>query len=166
MLHLCFIDRVAFALQSKYKDQFIADVKEVSNERVPVLIQRSQTAWDTHPQNYREIEHLATRVGEILFDESLDFTWCHLAIQARQLKAILPHIKSRDLGILAEIVLMLKDNIKTKDVDWLSWEKPFIYSRDPIQLREERENSIQESRKRLAYVIPVLQILLESIKQT
>jgi hypothetical protein len=114
MLHLCFIDRVAFALQSKYKDQFIADVKEVSNERVPVLIQRSQTAWDTHPQNYREIEHLATRVGEILFDESLDFTWCHLAIQARQLKAILPHIKSRDLGILAEIVLMLKDNIKTK----------------------------------------------------
>lgn len=162
ILHLCDVDRVAFALQSKYKDQFIADIRAVNNEQVPLLFQRSETAWNTHPQNYREIEQIATKVGEILFNKSLDFAWCHLAIQVQQLRQILPRIRKYDFSILAEIILLLKDQIKTKNVDWLAWEDPFIYSRDPDQLKKERENSRQESRKRLGYLMPVLQLSLES----
>jgi hypothetical protein len=165
VLHLCFPDRVAFALQSKHKDQFIADVNATSNAQVPILFQRSRAAWDTHPQNYREIEHIATRVGEMLFNKTLDFTWCHLAIQAQQLKEILPQVKRHDLVILAEIVLILKNKIQTKDVDWLAWEKPFVFSRDPDQLRKEGENSLQETRRRLKYVLPITQLLAESIEK-
>ena len=49
--------------------------------------------------------------------------------------------------------------IRTKDVDWLAWEDPFLTGRDACQLKREREESLQETRKRLAYVIPMLQIL-------
>jgi hypothetical protein len=162
VLHLCFIDRVAFALQSEHRDQFVADVGTTGDEQTPVLFQRSTAAWDTHPHNYREIEHIATRVGEMLFDKALDFAWCHLALQARQLKEMLPHVKRRDLGILAEMVCLLKDQVRIKNVDWLAWEDPFIHSHDPEKLKRERENSVQETRKRLAYLIPVMQVLLES----
>jgi hypothetical protein len=164
VLHLCTIDRVAFALQSEHKAQFIQDIQAASNEPVPVLFQRSQTAWETHPRNYREIEHLAIKAGEILFNQSLDFVWCHLVIQARQLKEILPRIESHNYIIFPEIVLLLKDKMKTKDVDWLAWEDPFIFSRDSEQMRKEWENSRSEHRKRLAYTIPILQLLLESIQ--
>lgn len=165
ILHLCDVDRVAFALQSKHKDQFIADIRATNEEQVPLLFQRSEIAWNTHPHNYREIEQIATKVGEILFNKSLDFAWCHLAIQVQQLKEILPYIRKRDFSILAEIVLLLKDQIKTKNVDWLSWEDPFIYARDPGQLKKEREDSHQESHKRLGYLMPVLQLFLESTKE-
>jgi hypothetical protein len=165
VLHLCTIDRVAFALQSEHQDQFIQDIQAASNEPVPVLFQRSQAAWETHPRNYREIEHLAIRTGKILFNQSLDFVWCHLVIQAQQLGKILPHLKHHDLSVVAEMVLLLKDKMKTKDVDWLAWEDPFIFSREPDEMKREWENSRQESRKRLGYTIPILQLLLESIQQ-
>jgi hypothetical protein len=61
--------------------------------------------------------------------------------------------------MMAEFVLLLKDKIQTKQVDWLAWEDPFIYSRDPQELKEEKEDSKEEVRKRLAYVIPMLQLL-------
>jgi hypothetical protein len=44
----------------------------------------------------------------------------------------------------------------------LAWEDPFLYSCNPQQLKEEREQSIRETRKRLAYVIPMLQLLDEA----
>jgi hypothetical protein len=128
-----------------------------------VLVQRSETAWQTHPRNYREIEHLVIKAGEILFNQSFDFVWCHLVIQAQQLKAILPRIQNHDYTIFPEMVLLLRDKMKTKDVDWLAWEDPSILSREPEQMKREWENSRQEDRKRLGYVIFVLQLLLESV---
>lgn len=164
ILHLCTIDRVVFALQTEHKTQFMADLEAASREPGPVLFQRSEAAWQTHPRNYRDIEHLAIKAGEILFNQSLDFVWCHLVIQAQQLEEILPRIKNHDYIIFPEIVLLLKDQLKTKDVDWLAWEDPFIFSRDLGQMKEEWENSRSEYRKRLAYTIPILQLLLESIQ--
>jgi hypothetical protein len=61
--------------------------------------------------------------------------------------------------MVAELVLMLKDKVQTKDVDWLAWEDPFIYSRNPQELKKEKEESKEEIRKRLSYVIPMLQLL-------
>jgi hypothetical protein len=98
-------------------------------------------------------------IGEWLFGKSLDFAWCHLALQAHQLQKVIPCITRRDLAMLGEFVLALRDQIKTKDVDWLAWEDPFVYGCDSQQLKSEREQSATETCKRLTYVIPMLQLL-------
>jgi len=164
ILHLCFIDRVAFALQSDYREPFMADIQAVRAEDTPFIFQRSPAAWQTHPHNYYELEQMVTRVGELLGQPSLDFAWCHLAIQAHQLRAILPQIKKQDLSMMAELVLNLKAKIQTQAVDWLAWEDPFIVGRDGAQFKREREQSVAETRKRLAYVIPMLQLLEEATR--
>ena len=71
VLHLCFIDRVIFALRSVYAGPFITSVQSLRGEDLPVLFQRSAVAWATHPHNYRDLEHMVTRAGELLFNQSL-----------------------------------------------------------------------------------------------
>jgi len=159
LLPLCFIDRVAYALQSEHRRAFMADVRAVKPEQTPLIFLRSESAWQTHPRNYREIEQMATTAGEWLFGKSLDFAWCHLAIQAGRLGELLPTIKRRDLSFFAEIVLVIRDEVVTKAVDWLAWEDPFIASTDARILKGAREVDIEETAKRLAYVIPMLQLL-------
>jgi hypothetical protein len=165
ILHLCFADRVAFALQSEYREQFLADVGAVTEADVPLLFQRSERAWRTHPQNYRAVEQIATQVGEMLFDRSLELAWCHLVVQSRQLARVLPRVGRSDLSMLAEILLGLGDHVRTRDVDWLAWEDPFIFGREADGLRREREASVAETRKRLSYVIPKLQVLAEFVSE-
>ncbi len=160
LLHLCFIDRLAFILQSKHKAQFVQDIQTVDRENAPILFGRSKAAWNTHPRNYDEIEHFATRVGEFLFGKTLDFAWCHLVIQAGLLKEILPNLQNHDMSVLAEIVLAIRDKIVMKDVDWLEWEDPFLLSCDGLTLKAERENSLLETQKRLSYIVPTLQTLV------
>jgi hypothetical protein len=159
VLHLCFLDRVAYALGSEYRERFVADVRAATPEVTPLLYHRSEAAWRTHPCNYRELEGMATRVGELLFGRSLDLAWCHLAVRAGQLRQVLPQVRNHDLSILAEIVLPLREEVRVQEVDWLAWEDPFIYRRDPVELRTERERSPEETQKRLAYVLPILQLL-------
>jgi hypothetical protein len=63
VLHLCFIDRVAYALQSAYGDQFCADVQAITCQQTPLIFQRSPGAWASHPSNYRTLEQFVTQVG-------------------------------------------------------------------------------------------------------
>jgi len=44
-------------------------------------------------------------------------------------------------------------------VDWLAWEDPMILSRDAAELKRERENSLDETQKRLSYVLPMIETL-------
>lgn len=164
ILHLCFIDRVAFALQSHYCEQFTNTIQAVRPEHTPLIFQRSATAWQTHPRNYYELEQMVARTSELLLQQTLDLAWCHLAVQTQQLQAILPKIHKPDLSMIAELVLHLRGKIQTQDVDWLAWEDPFIYGCDAQQLKQEREASMAETRKRLAYVIPMLQLLEETTR--
>ena len=143
----------------------MADVEEVVEADVPLLFHRSEKAWRTHPRNYRAVEQIATRVGELLLGRSLDLTWCHLVVQARQLAQVLPRVGRPDLSMLAEIVLGLGERVSTRDVDWLAWEDPFISGREADGLRREREGSVRETRKRLSYVIPTLQVLAEFVDE-
>ena len=159
VLHLCYIDRLAFALQTHFYQSFLADVQAVTQEQTPLIFQRSAAAWDTHPRNYRDIESMVTRVGEWLFHKTLDFAWCHLAVQAGQLANVLPRTHQHDLSMVAEIVLQMLEQANTKEVDWLAWEDPFILGCDPPTLKTERENDPSETRKRLAYALPMLKIL-------
>jgi hypothetical protein len=161
IIHLAYIDRLAFALEGSYRDQFIMDVKNIGSSDVPLIFQRSAKAWETHPQNYYEIESFVTTIGKILFGKSLDYAWCHLVIRAAELAEILPRVRNPDLSMVAEMVLQLQPDIKTKEVDWLAWEDPFILRRDPDKLKHERENSPEETQKRLAYAVPMVETMTQ-----
>ncbi len=161
VIHFCFVDHLAFALQSNFQNSFIEDITSTTSEKAPRLYQRSSEAWKSHPANYRDIEGMAIRASELVLHRSFDLTWCHLALTARQLASILPLIKRRDLVMLGEIVLLLKDQITTQEVDWLAWEDPFILGSEARLLKAQREASHSETLKRLSYVIPTLQMLYE-----
>jgi len=160
LLHLCFVDRLAFILQGEHCQPFIADMRAVHTDESPLIFLRSEAAWATHPGNYRAAEQMATTAGQLLFGRTLDFAWCHLVLRADALGAIIPRTRRPDMSMVAEIVVQaMEQRIRTKDVDWLAWEDPFLAGRDARQFKREREESLQETRKRLAYVIPMLQLL-------
>ncbi|MCP5098630.1 MAG: hypothetical protein GY943_24025 [Chloroflexi bacterium] len=159
LIHLCVIDRVAFALQTEYREQFMEDVTAVSLHKTPLIFQRSPKAWATHPQNYYQFEQMITQTGEWLFGKRVDFAWCHIIFQAKQLQKIIPTVRRRDISFFAELVLPVIDEIQTEDVDWLSWEDPFLENRNPEELKQERECNRGETEKRLNYVIPMLELL-------
>ena len=160
LLHLCFVDRLAFILQSEHCQPFIDTMRATHYDESPLIFQRSEAAWATHPANYRAAERMVTTAGELLFGRTLDFAWCHLVIRADALGGIMPRTKRPDMSMVAEIVVQaMGQRIRTKDVDWLAWEDPFLTGRDACQLKRAREESLQETRKRLAYVIPMLQLL-------
>ena len=158
-LHLCFLDRLAFALEGRYRKSFLADVDSLTITDLPLIFQRSQIAWKTHPHNYRDIEGMVTTVGHSLFGRELDYAWCHMVLRAGQLRKIMPLVKNPDLSMVAEMIFYLQDDIHTRDVDWLAWEDPMILSRDAAELKHERENSPEETQKRLSYALPMIETL-------
>ncbi len=161
VLHLCNSDRIVFALLN-YKEAFLDDLNGVNT---PTLFLRSEKAWSTHPKNYHAAESMVTEAGRILFDKVLDFTWCHLSLTAEQLSKVLPSLTARDLVITSQLVFSLKEIIKTKSVDWLSWEDPFIFGKDPKQYKLERENDPAELEKRMGYVLPEIKYLFEEYRK-
>ena len=159
ILNLCYLDRMAFAIEGEYRKSCLADIDSLSIRDVPLIFQRSQNAWATHPQNYRDLEGMVTTVGRHLFGRDLDYAWCHIAVPSGQLREIMPLVKNPDLSMVAEMIYYLQPNIHTRDVDWLAWEDPFILSRDATELKRERETSQDEAKKRLKYVIPMIDTL-------
>ena len=158
-IHLCYLDRISFALEANHRDSFLADIDSLSTEDLPLIFQRSDYAWQTHPQNYRELEGIVTTVGKNLFGRELDYAWCHIVVRAEQLREIMPLVKNPDLSMVAEMIFYLKDQIQTRHVDWLAWEDPFILERDADKLKQEREHSLVETQKRLKYVLPMIETL-------
>jgi len=158
-IHLCFLDRLAFALEGKYRESFLADVDSLSDGDIPLIFQRSETAWQTHPENYRAIEGLVTTVGRYLFGRELDYAWCHMVVPAGQLREVIPLVQNSDLSMVAEIIFYLHDRIQARDVDWLAWEDPFILTRNAADLKRERETSLDETHRRLSYALPMIETL-------
>ena len=76
----------------------------------------------------------------------------------------MPLVKNPGLSMVAEMIFYLQKNIQTRDVDWLAWEDPFLLSRDPTELKHERENSLAETNKRLKYVGPMIETLTRLLK--
>lgn len=159
LIHLCFLDRLSFALESAYRDAFLAEIDSLSAGDVPLLFQRSEFAWQTHPQNYRDLEGIVTTVGSNLFGRELDYAWCHLVVRAGQLREIMPLVKNPDLSMVAEMIFYLQEKIQTREVDWLAWEDPFVLEREAADLKRERENSLEETHKRLSYALPMIETL-------
>ena len=105
ILHLCYPDRLAFALQDEFRDQFLMDITAITPDRTPIIFQRSPKAWETHPRNYYEIESFITTVSTRLLGKAIDFAWCHLALQAFQLTEVLANVKRHDLSMVAEMII-------------------------------------------------------------
>jgi hypothetical protein len=160
VLHLGYPDRIAYALQGPYRAQFLDDAKY--NSSTPMLFQRSAKAWKTHPESYRRLESMVTELGEVLFRKKLDYAWCYLAVEIEDLKHIIPQVTYPGMAMVAEIILSLQEKLTTRDVDWLAWEDPFILDKDALTLMKERDRSIDETQKRLGYVIPMLTILKDA----
>jgi hypothetical protein len=161
MLHLGFVDRVVFALGSHFRQGYLDEVNCVTAAETPLLYHRSQAAWATHPDTYRMLESTLTTVGETLLGRRLDFAWCYMAITAGRLRQLMPLITRSDMSMLAEMVLGLREELQVREVDWLAWEDPYLLGRDAAALKRERETSASDMRKRLGYVIPMLQVLAE-----
>lgn len=159
IVHLCYLDRLAFAFEGQFREAALADIDALSMEEVPVIFQRSGFAWETHPHNYRQLEGIVTIVGRNLFGRELDYAWCHTAVPAGLLREVMPRVRNPDLSMVAEMIFYMQDRIHTRDVDWLAWEDPFILERDPAELKRERENSLEETNKRLRYVLPMIETL-------
>jgi len=166
ILHLCYKDRMSFALEGEDRVAFLADIDSLTLNDLPLVFQRSQLAWETHPKNYRDIEMMVTTLGRHLFGRELDYAWCHIVVRAGQLRKIMPLVKNPDLSMVAEMIYYLQDEIHTRDVDWLAWEDPFHLNRDSSVLKREREQSFAETQKRLNYVLPMLETLTRLSKAT
>lgn len=158
-IHLCFPDRLIFALSGPHRKSFLAHVDSLSAEELPIIFQRSEYAWATHPKGYRSLEGIVTVVGMNLFGRELDYAWCHIVVPAGLLGRIIPFVKNPDISMVAEIIYYLRDEMHTRDVDWLAWEDPYIFNRDADELKHEREHSLAETQKRLAYVLPMIETL-------
>jgi hypothetical protein len=163
VLHICDIDRVAFAMHTEHRRAFLADLEAVQGVTTPLLFQRSVWAWQTYPMNYREIESWTIRAGEMLLGRWIDFAWSYFVTPARILAEALPHVRYRDFRILVEIVLHVLDVLETRDVDWLAWEDPYILGINASVLRASREADPEETRKRLRGLTPLMQPLIETI---
>jgi hypothetical protein len=164
VLHLCYSDRLAFAILN-YREAFLNDVGRLNKEDCPLLFCRSAKAWLTHPANYWAAESMVTKAGEMLFGRTLGFGWCHLVVTTKQLNEVWPKLTARNLEVVAQLVLNL-NGIKMKDVDWLSWEDPFILDKDSLGLKAEREKDPLEVEKRMNYVLPQIKYLFEEYIKT
>jgi hypothetical protein len=161
MLHLAYLDRLSFALQSGHRAAFLADVGALSLADLPLLYQRSPAAWATHPSNYARLEGFVTLVGERLFGRALDYTWCHLVVRADELRQVMARVTHTGLSMVGQMILQMQHHLRVRDVDWLSWEDPLILDRDPAELKAEREASVREYEKRLSYCLPVVEAMVQ-----
>jgi hypothetical protein len=159
ILHLADIDRLMFAAAGEYAGVFEEDVINARRQMQPVLFQRSERAWATHPENYRRVEGLVIEAGRLLFGKTYDFGWSHLVLTAGRLAGLLPHLHRDDFGHLIQIVLLLRQELVTRDVDWLAWEDPFILGREAQELWQERSQDPEETRKRLRGILPFFEAL-------
>jgi len=164
IIHLAFIDRLSFALETRFREQFLADVDALRLDDLPIIFQRSPAAWTTHPENYARLEGFVTKIGEQLFGKTLDYGWCHLVVRAGELREVMPKVTHPGISMVAEIILHMQHHIRTREVDWLAWEDPFLLGRDPAEMKAEREQSIDEYEKRLSYCLPMVEALVQFSK--
>ena len=100
-LHLCFLDRLR--LLWKVSTELIPGRCRLSYDSdIPLIFQRSQLAWGTHPQNYRDIEGMVTTVGHSFLAGNSTMPGATSPFGAGQLREIMPLVKNPDLSMVAE----------------------------------------------------------------
>jgi hypothetical protein len=158
-----FIDRILYAFESEWKSPFLADL-EACQELPLVTFERTHYAWSTHPDNYREVEQMVSRLGVWLLGTNVEFGLCGLALQTQTAATLLAHSTSPSMEILGEWMLLAAKHgipIAAKQVDWVLWEDPYWEGVPHGQLKAEREQSAEETIRRIRMNVPFMLLLTE-----
>jgi hypothetical protein len=158
-----FLDRLLLALEVNWRDTFIRDVRACEDAGYRVF-ERSQSAWETHPGNYREIEQMVSRMFEWLWGEYIELMPCAFILSHTVAGSILSQSVSPGYEIWAEwMLLAMKEGIAitTKQVDWLPYQHPYWEGIAPEAMRREREQSQAETLKRIRMNMPVSSLMTE-----
>ena len=166
VIHLATIDRVLWQLIG-HREEYLGAVRESEKGEAPIMYVRSDAAWKSHPKNYWAIEAMVSVLGEKLWGRYLDFFNCEVSIRREDLKkAVIGLDRDKNSFIFGAILVeKLWERWEIRKVDWLSWEDPYIFDRERVGLKKEREASMEEDRKRLGYVLPTIEWLLEKDKE-
>jgi hypothetical protein len=159
LVHLCTLDRLSVAITIN-RAEFKKDMELEKTSQTPILYERSDKAWGTHPKNYRAIEDMATIVGKRLFGVEMDYFWNDLAVKGELLSQLSANIDPDSLKFLAQLIVPIRNQLTIKKVDWGEWEDPTFFGLDPATLKKEREESKDEDQKRMGYVLPTIEWLL------
>lgn len=156
-----FIDRILFALETEYRENFIEDMaKEIDNDLL--IYSRSDFAWNTHPKDYYEIEKIVTDAGKIFTDYDLDWIWCGAMFSKKLIKDVLLDSASQGLSAITEftsIAINKKYNLDNKKVDWLAWEDLFWAKENNTEMP--KEMSREEKEFRMKYCLDSIRFFLK-----
>jgi hypothetical protein len=158
-----FLDRILFALETEWRYRFLQDLK-VYRIAEFLVFERSDAAWDTHPSNYREIEHMISRILELFCRRSIELMPCALILSHDAARTVLDQSTASDHAVWAEWTLLAMKNgipVTTQKVDWLAWEHPYWENVDPDELKHDREDGPDEVIKRIKMNVPVASMLTE-----
>jgi len=158
-----FLDRILFALETKWQYQFLQDLKVYQTAEF-LVFERSQAAWDTHPSNYCEIEHMVSRMFELLCGRSIELMPCALILSHNAASAILSQSTSPNHEVWAEWTLLAMKNgipVTTQEVDWLAWEHPHWEGVDSDELKRDRESNLDQVIKRIKMNMSAASMLTE-----
>ncbi len=158
-----FLDRILFALETNFRASFLRDLKDLLSKEC-VLFERTQSAWDTHPANFREIEHMVSRMFEFMHGQQIDLMPCGFIFSRPTAEIILTQSISSSTEVWGEWVLLALKNkipITRQKVDWLAWKDPYWEHIEPDKLKHLRETSQQETIKRIKMNVPAMLLLTE-----
>lgn len=161
-IYFGFIDRTLFAL-AKYTETFLLDMEAFQGD-VPVLFDRTEKAWKTHPKNYREIEVAINVLAKYYFKREVECLNCGMIIPHNIAKQVLPQSQASGFSAGLEWMLLfelLGYGSLSQKVDWLSWEDPYIEHSEASLLKQEREESPKEHWKRIKANGPCIELLLD-----
>lgn len=158
-----FLDRFLFAMETDYKESFLADLA-LYQDQACMVFERTPAAWATHPANYKEVEGMTTRLGELLFGSSVDWCPCALIFSATIAQSIVPQSNNPTYAVWAEWLLLSAQQgatITTTEVDWLAWESPFWDHVDGQAMKQTQERNPLEVIKRIQMHAPIALLMAE-----
>jgi hypothetical protein len=161
-IYFGFIDRLLYTLE-KFKQEFTLDINQKA-EKGLLVFERSNKAWETHPSNYYFAEHLVIEAYNKLLNREIDLNFCGLIIDKISANKILRLSVCESYNIAGEWILLSLLNsipLKTKKVDWLSWEDPFWEKNKVQELKKIRENNPTETYKRLVIASGFMKLIQE-----
>ncbi len=151
--HIMFvmIDRLLFALNTEHKQECVQHVGEVLKHDV-MLLERTERAWSTHPQNYREIEQAANQMGRYILGKEVELGSCGMSFSSEIARRILDDSVGTTFSAGAEWILLFflwNYDPYIQKCDWLTWEDPFIEKKSATELKLQREADPHEVLKRI-----------------
>jgi len=158
-----FLDRFLFAMETELKEPFLADLARYQDQAC-IVFERSPAAWATHPDNYREVEGMTTRLGELLFGSTVDWCPCALILGANVSRFIVRESNNPTYAVWPEWLLLAAKygaTIASTEVDWLAWEDPFWQQITPQELKHAQENDPLQVVKRIQMHVPMALLMAE-----